>query len=157
MKYNRLGHAVFYTLYHLVISTKYRRKIFTDGMADYLKLKIKEVQSHHPEIVIHEANTDQDHAHILVSIAPKLSVAQAVSLIKANTARDMRDKFPFLNKVYWGSSGIWSIGYFISTSGVNEDIIRRYIQQQGKEDSGQATLELGWCYGRKPVEVHFYK
>ena len=111
-------------------------------MAEYLKLKIQEVQRHHPEIVIHKVNTDQDHAHILASIAPKLSVAQAVSLIKANTAREMRQKFPFLDKVYWGSEGIWSVGYFVSTAGVNEDIIRRYIEHQGQEDSGQAQLEL---------------
>ncbi len=142
MQYNRLGHAVFYTRYHLVISTKYRRKIFTSGMADYLKLKILEVQRHHPEIVIHEANTDQDHAHILLSVAPKPALSQAVSLIKANTARDMRAKFPFLGKVYWGFDGIWSVGYFISTVGVNESVVRRYIEQQGREDSGQATLEL---------------
>ena len=111
-------------------------------MADYLKLKVREVQRHHPEIVIHEVKTDQDHAHILVSVAPKLSLSQAVSLIKANTARDMREKFPFLDKVYWGFDGIWSAGYFISTVGVNESVIRRYIEQQGREDSGQATLEL---------------
>ena len=143
MQYNRLGHAVFYTRYHLVISTKYRRKIFTGGMAGYLKLKVLEVQRHHPEIVIHEVNTDQDHMHVLVSVAPKLALSQAVSLIKANTARDMREKFPFLDKVYWGFDGIWSVGYFISTVGVNESVIRRYIEQQGREDSGQATLELG--------------
>ena len=143
MKYNRLGHAVFYTRYHLVVSTKYRRKIFTGGMATYLKLQVRDVERRHPEIVIHEVNTDKDHMHILLSVAPKLSLSQAVSLIKANTARDMRDKFPFLNKVYWGSDGIWSIGYFISTVGVNEQVIRRYIEQQGREDSGQAQLELG--------------
>jgi len=112
-------------------------------MAEYLKLKVREVQRYCPEIVIHEVNTDQDHAHILVSIAPRLAVAQAVSLIKANTARDMREKFPFLDKVYWGFDGIWSIGYFISTADVNEDIIRRYIEHQGREDGGQATLDLG--------------
>src|ERR1700677_210178 len=143
MQYNRLGHAVFYTRYHLVVSTKYRRKIFTGGMADYLKLKVLEVQRHHPEIVIHEVNTDEDHMHILVSVAPKLALSQAVSLIKANTARDMRAKFPFLDKVYWGFDGIWSVGYFISTVGVNESVIRRYIRSEGREDSGQATLELG--------------
>ena len=143
MQYNRLGHAVFYTRYHLVVSTKYRRKIFTGGMAGYLKLKVLEVQRHHPEIVIHEVNTDQDHMHVLVSVAPKLALSQAVSLIKANTARDMREKFPFLDKVYWGFDGIWSVGYFISTVGVNESVIRHYIEQQGREDSGQATLELG--------------
>ena len=111
-------------------------------MATYLKLKIMEIQRHHPEIVVYKANTDQDHAHILVSIAPKLSIAEAVSLIKANTAREMRDKFTFLDKVYWGSDGIWSVGYFVSTVGVSEDTIKRYIEQQGREDSGQATLEL---------------
>src|ERR1700745_4223283 len=135
MQFNRLGHAVFYTRYHLVLSTKYRRTIFPSGMAAYLKLKIREVQRHHPEIVIHEVNTDQDHAHILLSVAPKLALSEAVSLIKANTARDMRKKFPTLTKVYWGFDGIWSIGYFISTVGVNESVIRRYIQQQGEEDS----------------------
>jgi putative transposase len=142
MKYNRTGHAVFYIRYHLVISTKYRRKIFKDGMATYLKLLVQDVQRFHPEIVIHKVNTDIDHAHILLSIAPKLAVSQAVSLIKANTARDMRKKFPFLSKVYWGNDGIWSVGYFISTVAVNESIIKRYIEQQGREDSGQATLEL---------------
>lgn len=75
MKYNRTGYAVFYVRYHLVISTKYRRRIFKGGMGDYLKLKIREVPRYCPEIVIHEVNTDQDHAHILVSIAPKLAVA----------------------------------------------------------------------------------
>ena len=142
MKFNRTGHAVFYIRYHLVISTKYRRKIFTSGMATYLKLQVQAVQRFHPEIVIHEVNTDIDHAHILLSIAPKLALSQAVSLIKANTAREMRSKFPFLDKVYWGSDGIWSVGYFISTVGVNESIINRYIEQQGREDSGQAQLEL---------------
>jgi len=81
--------------------------------------------------------------HILLSVAPKVSLSQAVSVIKANTARDMREKFPFLNRIYWGTDGIWSIGYFISTVGVNEQTIRHYIEQQGREDSGQAELELG--------------
>jgi putative transposase len=142
MKYNRTGHAVFYVRYHLVISTKYRRKVFKGGMAQYLKLKIREVQRHHPEIVIHQVNTDQDHAHVLISIAPKMAISKAVSIIKANTAQDMRKKFPFLDKVYWGTNSLWSIGYFVSTVGVNEAIIRRYIEQQGREDSGQAQLEL---------------
>jgi putative transposase len=111
-------------------------------MGDYLKLKIMEIPRHHPEIAIHEANTDQDHAHILISIAPKMAISDAVGIIKANTARQMREKFPFLDKVYWGSDGIWSIGYFISTVGINEETIRRYIENQGQEDSGQAMLEL---------------
>ena len=53
-----------------------------------------------------------------------------------------KQKFPFLKQMYWGTDGIWSDGYFVSTVGVNEQTIQRYIENQGKEDSGQALLEL---------------
>ena len=89
-----------------------------------------------------EINHDQDHIHLLVSIPPKLSVGSVVRIIKANTARALKKKFDYLNKVYWGTDGIWSEGYFASTVGVNEEQIRKYIQQQGEEDFGQAKLEL---------------
>ena len=55
----------------------------------------------------------------------------------------MKKKFDYLKKLYHGSDGIWSEGYCVSTVGVNEDIIRQYIENQGKEDTGQAKLELG--------------
>lgn len=45
-----------------------------------------------------------------------------------------------LKKFYWGMSGVWSDGYFVSTVGVNEVAIRKYIQYQGQEDNGQAKL-----------------
>ncbi|MDF3048168.1 MAG: transposase for insertion sequence element, partial [Candidatus Midichloriaceae bacterium] len=64
----------------------------------------------------------------------------AVLAIKSNTSRRLKKKFEFLKKVYWGTNGIWSDGYFISTVGVNEQVIRAYIEKQGKEDSAQAEL-----------------
>ena len=101
------------------------------------------MKDHYPEIDIVEINHDKDHIHLLVIIPPKYSVSQVVRILKANTSRDLKKKFPFLKKVYWGTDGIWSDGYFVSTVGVNEEIIKRYIEQQGKEDSGQAQLVLG--------------
>jgi len=53
-------------------------------------------------------------------------------MVKFNTGRAMRRKFRFLDKVYWGIDGIWSIGYFVSTAGINEAAIRNYVQTQGK-------------------------
>jgi len=47
-----------------------------------------------------------------------------------------------LDKAYWDDKGIWGKGYFVSTVGINEEIIRKYIELQGKEDAGQAQLEL---------------
>ena len=89
-----------------------------------------------------EVNTDLDHMHILVSTPPKFSVSEIVNMIKANTDSAMRKRFPFLDKVYWGVNGIWSTGYFVSTVGINEATIRKHVQMQGKEDSGQAKLEF---------------
>ena len=133
---------VYYTRYHIVVSTKYRRKVLKAGIGKYIQRKIKQISSFHPEIEILEVDTDIDHIHVLASIPPKFSVSQIVGMIKANTGGAMRKKFPFLDKVYWGVEGIWSTGYFVSTIGINESTIRKYIQMQGKEDSGQAKLEF---------------
>ncbi|KAB2835566.1 MAG: IS200/IS605 family transposase [Caedimonadaceae bacterium] len=143
MKYRKQSHCVYYCEYHLVIAAKYRRKIFNEGIFEYMRERLKEVKDHYPEIDILKINHDKDHIHILVIIPPKFSVGQVVRIIKSNTSRELKKKFPFLKKVSWGTDGIWSDGYFVSTVGINEEVIKRYIEQQGKEDSGQAQLVLG--------------
>ena len=142
MDYQRQNHAVYYTRYHLVFTTKFRRKLLKGGMGKYLTYLVKGLQRRHPELQILEVNTDEDHVHILLSIAPKVSVAAAVRIIKSNTARMMKHKFPFLVTGYFDEQTIWSVGYFVSTVGLNESVIRKYIELQGSEDSGQATLVL---------------
>ncbi len=126
--------------YHLVWPTKYRRAIFNEGVLAYLKEVLKGVGKIYPEIVMKQINTDKDH--ILASIPPQLSVGKVVGILKANTARALNEKFPFLREVYWGTRSIWSAGYFVSTVGINEEVIRRYVEMQGREDAGQAKLEL---------------
>ena len=142
MDCKKQGHSVYYTRYHLVIATKYRRKILKDGFGEYLKKLVIGIGRRIPEIEIVEVNTDKDHIHMLLSIPPKLSISEVVKEIKAKTGLYMRRKFPFLDKVYWGRGGIWSRGYFVSTVGISESTIRKYIEMQGKEDSGQALLEF---------------
>ena len=142
MEYKKQGHCVYYVRYHLVIATQYRRKVLRAGFGDYFKKVVVGICKQVPEIEIIEVNTNSDHAHMLVSIPPKLSISEVVKLIKAKTGVLMRKKFPFLDKVYWGQSGIWSRGYFVSTVGISESTIRKYIEMQGKEDSGQALLEF---------------
>ncbi len=142
MKLRKQSHCVYQCEYHLVLATKYRRKIFNDGIFGYMLERLKEVKEHYPEIEILEIEHDKDHVHILISIPPKMSVGKVVGILKANTSRRLKEKFPFLKEVYWGVDGIWSDGYFVSTIGINEKIIQRYIQLQGEEDSGQAQLVL---------------
>ena len=68
-----------------------------------------------------------------------MTVGSVVRLVKTNTGRGIKDKFPGLRKQYWGTDGIWSDGYFVSTVGITTDIIKSYIAKQGELDAGQTT------------------
>ena len=142
MEYRKQAHVTYCADYHLVFVTKYRRKVLKDGMGGYLKESMKGIVRIFPEVEILEQNTDEDHIHQLVSIPPKHSVAEVVKYLKGKSAYVMRRKFPSLDQVYYGADGIWSDGYFVSTVGVNEETVRRYIERQGLEDSGQVRLVL---------------
>jgi putative transposase len=142
MQYSKQGHCVYYAQYHMVLASKYRKKIFNEGVLEYLKDILKRIADYYPEISITEINSDFDHIHLLVSIPPKIAVSKAVMLIKANTAKALKEKFPFLKRAYFGTDGIWSDGYFVSTVGIDEEVIKKYIINQGREDSGQAKLGL---------------
>jgi putative transposase len=98
------GHCVFYTRYHLVIATKYRRKILKLGFGEYFQKLVVGIGRQVPEIEIIEVNIDKDHIHILLSIPPKMSVGEVIKAIKAKAGLYMRRKFPFLDKVYWENS-----------------------------------------------------
>ena len=89
-----------------------------------------------------EIGIHSDHVYLHMVIPPKYAVSKVVETIKKNTSRLLREKFHFLGKVYWDDKGIWGKGYFVSTVGINEQIISKYIELQGKEDAGQAQLEL---------------
>lgn len=142
MQFRKQAQALYYTRYHIVFVTKYRRKALTGGMGSFCAGILRRICRNYPDLQLLEAKTDEDHLHFMISIPPKWSVSQAVNILKSNTSRAMRRKFPFLNKLYDRHVGFWSDGYFCSTVGVNEDVIKKYIQHQGEEDSGQAKLEL---------------
>ena len=140
MEYKKQSHAVYHCQYHLVLPTKYRRPIFNVGVFAFMKTKLLEITNYYPAIEFKEMNHDNDHIHLLVSIPPKMSVGSVVRVVKANTSRGLKQKFPFLKNVYWGTDGIWSEGYFVSTTGINDDVVEKYIQNQGAEDSGRVLL-----------------
>jgi putative transposase len=65
-----------------------------------------------------------------------------VGIIKSNTSKALRIKFDFIRDRYPGASAVWSKGYFVSTVGLDEGVIRNYIRHQEKDDLGQAQLAL---------------
>ena len=150
--------------YHIVFVTKYRRNILAnEGIWSHLEQKFYEITEHYPPLRIKEINHDINHVHILISIPPQITVGGVVRLLKTNTAHNIKIKFIFLKKVYYGSDSIWSDGYFVSTVDVDEQTIKHYIENQGKEldkqlrclnDTIQRIVSMIPC-GVSPGEIYF--
>ena len=142
MELIRLSHCVYHCDYHIVIVTKYRKAIINQGVFAYLETKLAEITKFYPQIKFRKVNHDKDHIHMLISIPPTMNVGKAVGTIKSNTARSLRQKFQHVKETYWGTDSVWSDGYFVTTVGVNEVYIRKYIEDQGKKDLGQTLFEV---------------
>ena len=142
MQIRKQGHCAYQCEYHLVLVSKYRRKIFNAGSFGYFEAILKQVWENIPEIKLLTINHDIDHIHMHLSIPPKVRVSDVVRTIKSITGRLLKKKFEYIRKAYWGIDGVWSDGYFVSTVGINEHVIKRYIEHQGQEDIGQAQLVL---------------
>jgi len=136
--------------YHIVWIPKYRRRILNPGVSDYLVKLFPKALALMPGCEIVEHSIQVDHIHLVVVIPPKYAVSDVVGRIKGVTSSRMREKFGWLKKIYWKENIVWSPGYFVSTVGVDEDKILRYVQWQERQDSGQAKLELLKCHGLCP-------
>ena len=129
-------------MYHIVWIPRYRYEVLVKGVDEYLLKKMDEIRKIYPEIEYVQRNIQPDHIHLVLSFPPKYSIAKVVQIIKSNTGKAMWEKFDFLRKRYYGREGIWSAGYFVSTVGLDEKLIEKYVRYQEKEDLGQAKLAL---------------
>ncbi len=81
-----------------------------------------------------ELNVREDHVHVVVSIPPKVSIAHYMGTIKGKTAIKLFKSYPGMRKKpYWGNH-FWARGYFVSTIGVDEETVRKYVRYQEKEE-----------------------
>jgi len=136
------SHGVYKTEYHLVFVTKFRRKVLNPGFAKYTQKALEGAIECFGNIELLEINVQEDHVHMVLVIPPKYSIASVIRKIKSESAKQVRSKFEWLDKVYWGTRSLWSVGYFVSTIGLNEKQILNYVKYQNKKDSGQAKLEI---------------
>ena len=140
MRFRKSAHAIYKTEYHLVWIPRYRRKIFVKGVKQFAERVLHNIPDLDPDIEVIKINVQIDHIHGVVVIPPRVAVADVVQFIKTHSAHILRAKFPFLDKVYPGQAGIWSRGYCVSSIGLNEKEILRYVEYQDKEDRGQLRL-----------------
>src|SRR3989344_2865901 len=136
MRIRQLNHSVYQVQYHIVWGTKYRRKILKHYVRSDLIKNLYRTQSYYPDWYFHEINTVDDHVHILMEIPPKYAVASVVQKLKQYSSQVLRKRYKFIDQIY-EKGRMWSTGYFVSTVGLNEETIRRYIERQNTDDRGK--------------------
>ncbi len=135
-KYRKLSHTVYMCNYHVVFVPKYRYRILEGKVKEIVENKIRQVCEWY-DVEIEEMNIQPDHIHMLISIPPKRSVSEIMGIIKGKSAIHLfKTKRQLKEKPYWGNH-FWARGYFVTTVGVDEELIRRYIQHQEKEEKKQ--------------------
>jgi REP element-mobilizing transposase RayT len=141
-KFIHKNHNVSVLMYHIVCPSKYRQTVFFEKVETELKQIFSEIQKR-CEIEFVEIGSDGDHVHFLVQSVPMYSPKKIVQIIKSITAREIFKRCPEVKEYLWGGK-FWTDGYFVSTVSTHgtEEMIKNYVQQQGKTDSddGQGRL-----------------
>lgn len=131
--YNRNRHAVYKLQYHLVVVTKYRHPVIVGRLAERLTEISRTILEEYWKSRIITINTDRDHIHILFETSPQTQLSKLINNYKTVSSRLIRKEFAEELKPYYWKPYFWSDAYFISSvSDVSEDIIQKYIQEQGK-------------------------
>ena len=136
------GHGAYRTEYHIVWITKYRYRVLNPGVKVYLTKLFPKVVEEIEGCEIIKFNIQPDHVHMLMVIPPKYAVSAVIGKMKGKTGSALRKKFGWMKLRYARENIVWSPGYFVSTVGVDEEKILNYVKYQGRQDSGQAKLEL---------------
>ena len=133
-----LSHTKWLCKYHIVFTPKYRRKAIYGQYKESIG-KILRQLCNYKGVEIIEGHLMPDHIHMLVSIPPKYSVSQFMGYLKGKSSLMIFDKHANL-KYKFGNRHFWSEGYYVSTVGLNEATIRKYIAEQTTHDIAMDKL-----------------
>ena len=140
MDKNSLAHTTWDCKYHIVFAPKYRRQIIYGKLKADIG-KILRTLCERKGVTIHEAEACPDHIHMLVSIPPKISVADFMGYLKGKSSLMIFDRYANL-KYRYGNRKFWCRGYYVDTVGRNKKAIEEYIRNQLKEDKEYEQLTM---------------
>ena len=125
------AHSVFLLHYHLVLVVKYRRQVFDDAISGRAKEIFAYIAPNY-NITLEEWNHDKDHVHVLFRGQPNSEISKFINAYKSASSRLIKKEYPEIKKHLWKDM-FWSQSYcLISTGGMTVDIIKEYIQTQGR-------------------------
>lgn len=135
-----LSHSRWECKYHVVFIPKCRRKALYEQLRPHLGEVLKKL-AEYKESRIEEGHLMQDHVHMLISIPPKYAVSQVMGYIKGKSAIHLARVYGERKRNFVGQH-FWAKGYFVSTVGRDEDLIREYIRHQEEDDKRQEQMNL---------------
>ena len=138
--YRKSSHAVYRCEYHFVWTPKYRYQVLVQDIKSRLKEILIEL-CEWLDVDIIEGAIASDHVHMYVSVPPKYSPSHVMKILKGKSAEYLWREFPELAKKYWGLH-IWARGYFVSTVGIDRDVIKQYVQDQQDHQLREDQLKL---------------
>ena len=138
---DKSSHKVFKIKYHFVFCIKYRKDLFLENKyVETFKNICKGLEERYL-MKFETIGFDEDHVHFMLQSVPKYSASQLFRIVKSIIARKLFEFHPDIKKELWGGE-FWSDGGYVGTvgEGINAEIIRKYIQNQGRKD-GQLRLD----------------
>ena len=139
-KTQSLAHTKWLCKYHIVFTPKYRRKVIYNQYRNSLREILRRL-CEYKGVKIIEGELMADYVHMLVLIPPKISVSSFMGYLKGKSALMMFDKHANL-KYKFGNRHFWSEGYYVSTVGLNEATVKKYIREQELHDQMKDKLSV---------------
>ena len=138
----QLSHTTYLCNYHVVFYQKYRYRILNWTVGQKVRDWVRKI-AEWKGVDILEGHVSKDHVHLVLSIPPKYAVSDVIGTIKGRVAIRIFKHMPEMRKKYWGRK-FWSRGYFVSTIGVDEAIIRQYVQKQEVKERQAEQMGFDW-------------
>ena len=126
------AHSVFLLYYHLIMVTKYRRKVINDDISARGK-EIFEYIAPNYGITLEEWNHDKDHVHVMFRAQPKSAISKFINAYKSASSRLLKKEYPEIREKLW-KGAFWSQSFCLLTAGgAPIEVIRKYIESQGEK------------------------
>ena len=141
-RFRKLSHTLYECKYHIVFCPKYRFRIFKGEIGEYAKQQTYILCRQKDLIEVMELNILEDHVHLVMSIPPKHSVSAVMGYLKGKLSIKLFQRYERLGKRFWGQH-LWSRGFCVSTIGLDEEKIRKYVKWQETKEKELERNQLG--------------
>ena len=132
MELDTNAHSVFSLHYHLILVTKYRKKVFDDEVSNRARELFEAIAPNY-KIEVLEWNHDQDHIHVLFKAQPKTELSKFINAYKSASSRVLKKEYPSMKEQLWKEM-FWSRSFcLLSSGGAPIEVIKQYIEEQGKK------------------------